>query len=274
MIIDGHTHLFGPDPVRYPPAPNTYKPTTDGSVELLKAQMDEAGVDRAVTISPWVYGWDPSYTLDALAENRGWLAAAVLVDPLSPDGPRLLEHFVKDRHACGLRMQGRISKLGPFDDPATTPLWAKAADLGLTVDVNATHAEYPQVEKRFREFPDTPFVLDHCGYISGDLAPAAPTVEPVLRMARYPNVYAKLTFFSLASQAAYPFEDVHWMGRQIIDAFGPERCLWGSNFPKAQYDPKLTYRQSVQLFAEVMDLSDAERGWILGATAAKLWRWG
>jgi L-fuconolactonase len=202
------------------------------------------------------------------------LAAVVLVDPVSPDGPQRLEHYVKDWQVCGLRMQGRISKLGPFDDPATTPLWTKAADLGLTIDVNATHAEYVRVEKRVREFPHTPFVLDHCGYISGDLAPETPTVEPVLRMARYPNVYAKLTFFGLASRGAYPFEDVHWMGRQIIDAFGPERCLYGSNFPKAQYDPKLTYTQTVQLFAEVMDLSAAERASILGGTAEKLWRWG
>jgi L-fuconolactonase len=274
MIIDSHTHLFAPDQDRYPIALDTYKPTTDGSVELLKSQMDEAGVDRAVTISPWVYRWDPSYTLDALSANRSWLAAAVLVDPYSLQGPQLLEHYVKDRHACGLRIQGRISKLGPFDDPATTPLWAKAADLGLTVDVNATHAEYAQLEKRVREFPDTVFILDHCGYISGDLAPQAPTVEPVLRMARYPNVYAKLTFFGLASQGAYPFEDVHWMGREIIDAFGPERCMYGSNFPKAQFDPKLTYQQTVQLFAQVMALSDAERAWILGGTAQKLWRWG
>ena len=274
MIIDAHTHLFGPDPVRYPYAPDTYKPTTAGSAELLKSQMDEAGVDRAVTISPWVYKWDVSYALDARAANRDWLAAAVLVDPWAPNAPRLLEHYVKDRHACGLRIQGRISKLGAFDDPATTPLWAKAADLGLAVDVNATHAEYEQVEKRVQQFPQTPFLLDHCGYISGDLAPQTPTVEPVLRMARYPNVYAKLTFLSLASREAYPFADVHWMIREIVDAFGAERCLFGTNFPKAQYDPKLTYKQSVELFAQVLDLSAAERGWILGGTAEKLWRWG
>jgi predicted TIM-barrel fold metal-dependent hydrolase len=228
--------------------------------------MDEAGVDRAVTISPWVYKWDVSYALDARAANRDWLAAAVLVDPWAPNAPRLLEHYVKDRHACGLRIQGRISKLGAFDDPATTPLWAKAADLGLAVD--------EQVEKRVQQFPQTPFLLDHCGYISGDLAPQTPTVEPVLRMARYPNVYAKLTFLSLASREAYPFADVHWMIREIVDAFGAERCLFGTNFPKAQYDPKLTYKQSVELFAQVLDLSAAERGWILGGTAEKLWRWG
>jgi L-fuconolactonase len=273
MIIDAHTHLFGPDEQRYPPAPNTYRPTTAGSVELLKTQMDEAGVDRAVTISPWVYGWDPSYTLDALAANRAWLAAAVLVDPSSPDGPAKLEHYVRDCGVSGLRIQGRISKLGPFDDPATTPLWTKAADLDLSVDINATHAEYPQLEKRVQQFPHTRFLLDHCGYISGDLSPETPTVAPVLRMARYPNVYAKLTFFGIASREGYPFQDVHWMARQIIDAFGAERCLFGTNFPKAQYDPGHSYKQTVELWQQHVDLSEAECAWILGGTAEKLWRW-
>ena len=274
MVIDAHTHLLALDQVRYPPAPNTYRPTTDGSVELLRSQMDEAGVDRAVTISPWVYGWDPSYTLDALAANRAWLAAAVLVDPSSPDGPAKLERYVKDYGVCGLRIQGRISKLGPFDDPATTPLWAKAADLGLTVDINAAHAEYPQVERRIQQFPQTRFVLDHCGYISGDLAPSVPTVEPVLRLARYPNVYAKLTFLGMASREPYPYADVHWMARQIIDAFGADRCLFGTNFPKAQYDPTCTYAQSAQLWSQAVALKPAERDWILGGTAQTLWRWG
>src|SRR5690242_10046972 len=96
MIIDAHTHLFAPDAEKYPPAADTYKPTMPGSVELLRAQMDEAGVDRAFTISPWVYKWDCRYTLDALAANRSWLAAGVLVDPRSPAGPATLERYVRD----------------------------------------------------------------------------------------------------------------------------------------------------------------------------------
>jgi predicted TIM-barrel fold metal-dependent hydrolase len=207
MIIDAHTHIFSTDLVRYPLAnpDSTYRPVTEGSGTLLKAQMAEAGVDRAVTIPPSFYGWDPSYILDVLAENRSWLAAAALVDPWSPEGPQQLERLVKEHGFCGLRIQGTISRLGAFDDPATTPLWRKAADLGLPIDINATFTEYPQVEKRVREFPQTPILLDHCGYISPTLAPAEPTVEPVLQMARYPNVYAKLSFAGVASQQEYPF---------------------------------------------------------------------
>jgi predicted TIM-barrel fold metal-dependent hydrolase len=94
-----------------------------------------------------------------------------------------------------------------------------------------------------------------------------------LDLARYPNAYAKLTFLPVASREAFPFRDVHWMVRQVLDAFGAERCLYGSNFPQAQYSPQTSYAQTVELFAEAIELSDEECAWILGGTAAQLWRW-
>jgi L-fuconolactonase len=274
MIIDAHTHLFAPDTERYPFAPGTYRPTTDGSVELLRAQMDGAGVERAFTISPWVYGWEAGYTLDALAQHRDWLAAGVLVDPRSAAGPARLERLVREHGVSGLRIQGRMWKLGPLDDPDATPLWAKAADLDLTVDVNATLDEYPQVARRAAQFPRLRLVLDHCGYVLPELSPQEPNLASVVALARFPNVYAKLTFLGAASRQPYPFADVHWMAREIVDAFGAERCLFGTNFPKAQFDPAFTYRQTVALFAEALPLSAEERAWVLGGTAARLWRWG
>jgi predicted TIM-barrel fold metal-dependent hydrolase len=274
--IDSHTHLFAPDPLRYPVADPqaSYRPLTDGSVEFLRAEMNEAAVDRAVTISPWPYRWDMSYVLDVLPSNRSWLAVAVLIDPRRPDGPKQLERYVKEHGVCGLRIHGRVMNLGPYDDPTTTPLWAKAAELGITLDACAALDEYPLIAKRAEQFPNLPIILDHCGYISPNVDPPEPNLPPVLALARYPNVYAKLTFFGSASKQGFPFRDVHWMARQIVDAFGPERCLYGSNFPTAQYNPKFTYKQTVELFSNALELSAEERKWILGETAAKLWRWG
>ncbi|MCC7355006.1 MAG: amidohydrolase [Anaerolineae bacterium] len=276
MIIDTHTHLFSADFARYPLADPkaTYRPVTDGSVERLRAQMDEAGVDRALDISPGFYRWDVRYALDILQKHRSWLAVGVLVDPRSPDGPQRLERYVREYGVSGLRIHGRINDLGPYDDPATTPLWAKAAELGITLDACAALDEYPQIAKRAVEFPHLRIILDHCGYISPGIDPEEPNLGPVVAMARYPNVYAKLTFFGSASKGEYPFTDVHWMAREIINAFGPERCMYGSNFPTVQYNAKMSYRQTVQLVAEVLDLSPQERKWILGDTAARLWRWG
>jgi L-fuconolactonase len=274
MIIDAHTHIFSPDTRSYPLADvnASYRPETDGSARLLRQQMEVAGVDRAFTITAGFYGWDNQSVIDALPDNAEWLAAGVLVDPVSHDAPRALESHVRSG-ACGLRIQRHLFYHHPLDDPRSTPLWAKAAELDLTVDINATQAEYGAVEKRVRQFPQTRFVLDHCGYVSAALRPRQNTVEAVLALARYPNVYAKLTFLPLASQAAYPFRDVHWMVRDVVDAFGPQRCLFGSNFPTAQYSPQTTYAQTVELFCEAIELAQEERQWILGGTASLLWRW-
>ena len=275
MIIDAHTHLFAPDAERYPVDPlASYRPEVEGSVELLRLQMDEAGVDRALTISPWPYRWDMSYVLDILPENRNWLAVGVLVDPFSPDGPDLLTRYVDEYGVCGLRIQGRILRMEPLDQPATTPLWQRASDLGITLDVNASQLEYSAVANRARQFPDLRIVLDHCGYVSSDLYPSEPHVEPVLRMAEPPNVFATLSFVGAASSQPYPCDDVHWMVRQIVDAFGPERCVFGSNFPTAQYNQTLSYAETMRLFAEAIELTEVEREWILGRTAQGLWRWG
>ena len=117
------------------------------------------------------------------------------------------------------------------------------------------------------------FVLDHCGYVSGSLEPSENTTAPVRALALYKNVYIKLTFLPLASRQAYPFADVHWIVRELVDAFGPDRCLFGSNFSTVQYSPQTEYEQTVALFADAVDLSLEERAWILGGTAQTLWRW-
>ena len=274
QIIDSHTHLMTLDTERYPLADPTsgYRPEFEGSAAALRQHMQTAGVQRALAISTGFYGWDNRYALDQRRENEAWLAVAALVDPASADAPQTLEQLVA-QGACGLRIQRHLFYQQALDDPISTPLWRAAADLDLTVDVNATHEEYAAVEARVREFPQTRFVLDHCGYVSGSLAPSDNTTAPVRALAGYDNVYVKLTFLPLASQRAYPFADAHWMVRELVDAFGPQRCLFGSNFPTAQYSPKTSYAQTVELFAEAIDLSAEERAWILGGTAAALWRW-
>lgn len=275
MVIDGHTHIVIEDTQRYPLADPqaSYRPTTNGSAALLKEQMLAAGVERALTITAGFYGWDNSSALDERKGNEDWLAVGVLVDPAGKDAPAELDRLVA-AGACGLRIQRHLFYHKDLDDPISTPLWQRAAELDLTVDINASHPEYGAVEARVRQFPQTRFILDHCGYVSGALAPDENTTAPVRALARYPNVYAKLSFLPVASQQAFPFVDVHWMVREIVDAFGPQRCLFGSNFPTAQYSPQTSYAQTVELFADAIDLSAEERGWILGGTAAGLWRWG
>ena len=275
MIIDTHSHPVTMDTERYPLAdPNaSYRPAAAGSMGRLKAEMDKVGVEKACTISAGFYGWDYSYAMDELRGREDWLVVGVLVDPARAQGPDELERLVA-AGAGGIRIQRHLFYHQALDDPISTSLWAKAGELGLTVDINASQSEYGAVENRLQQFPETKFVLDHCGYVADTIGREENSVVAVVELAKYANAYAKLTFLESASREAYPFRDVHWMVREVIDAFGPERCMFGSNFPQQMYSPKMSYAQTLELFAAAIELSAEEREWILGGTAATLWRWG
>ena len=104
MIIDTHTHIMTLDTEGYPLAdPNaSYRPTTDGAADLLKAEMDGAEVDRAFTISAGFYGWDNSYAMHQSQGRESWLGVGVLVDPASAEGPVELQDLVApfSRQSC------------------------------------------------------------------------------------------------------------------------------------------------------------------------------
>ena len=133
---------------------------------------------------------------------------------------------------------------------------------------------YAAVENRIREFPNTriyPGSLRLRQRSSG--AGREHDCARCFSLSLSERVFAKLTLLPLASREPFPFLDVHWMVRELVDAFGPERCLFGTNFPQAQYSPHVSYEQVVSLFTDVIDLSPSEREWILGGTASGLWRW-
>jgi hypothetical protein len=88
---------------------------------------------------------------------------------------------------------------------------------------------------------------------------------------RFKNLYAKIDFIGTGTQMKYPCEDLHSAALRIIDAYGPERCVWASCFPNELWTPKITYQENLRIFQEALPLSQKARDWMLGGTAHKLW---
>jgi predicted TIM-barrel fold metal-dependent hydrolase len=61
------------------------------------------------------------------------------------------------------------------------------------------------------------------------------------------------------------------MTRQIIAAYTPQRCIWGSDFPTSLWIPKVTYGQHLENLQKHLGLSESENQAITGDTAMKLW---
>ena len=137
-----------------------------------------------------------------------------------------------------------------YRDPAFRRGFKLLSDMGLVFDAYHYHTQAPLLVELAKAFPSTKIVLDHLGTPLGVGPYAGQTasiykqwVADMAELAKCPNVYMKLgglampwTGFIYANQKLPPTSDqfVADQGRHYHDAirlFGPERCMFESNFP-------------------------------------------
>jgi len=87
----------------------------------------------------------------------------------------------------------------------------------------------------------------------------------VLGLAQMSNLHLKMSFWS-ERDAEYIA-----IGQRLLDAFGPERCMWGGNFPGEHWHPKLPYVDHLAVMRDEICRSQGEREATLGATPLRVW---
>jgi L-fuconolactonase len=272
LILDCHAHIVSPDEKRYQPKDKPLRPPHGrASVEDLRRVSQAAGV-RAVRAIQTVsfYGHDNRYLCDSTKANPSWLKGVCTLDPDDPHSPGLLQQYRREYGVASLRSEPSSRKTA-FDDPSVRALWKTAADEGITVDIFLMHIEQvPSATKLIADFPKMTVGFCHCM----DLKPGpllAPSLEAVLKLSRFKNLHPKLDFIGTGTARPYPCEDLHQPCLKIIDAYGPDRCVWTSCFPNDLWTPKITYSEHLRIFTEALPLKTEARRAILGETARRLW---
>jgi L-fuconolactonase len=123
--------------------------------------------------------------------------------------------------------------------------------------------------------PDTRFILDHLGIMQPRVPPAPPEpwadLPKVLEIARRRNVVIKISGACTLSREPYPFPDIWDPLWRIFDAWGFDRCLWGTDWTRAF--AVVNYEQAVEPFRKAERLSDTERAMLMGGACAKAYGW-
>ncbi|HTI50134.1 MAG TPA: amidohydrolase family protein [Planctomycetaceae bacterium] len=270
LIIDCHAHIYSEDETKYPTIKDPYRPPAGtGTVVHLQREMQAAGVKFVTAIqTSTFYRWDNRFTADASRENKAFMAGVCTLDPDDPASPRKLEEYAKSYNVRGMR--SIPAKNGRFDDPGVEGLWRTADRLGIVINVLANANQQGEIESLVKRHPKLRIVIDHCLNIK-----AGPTLESTVKamraLAAYPTLHAKLTFISTGSAEEYPFRDLHEPCRDVIKAFGPDRCVWGSDFPCELWCPKVTYAKHLRIFTHELGLDEMAQRAILGETAKRLW---
>jgi predicted TIM-barrel fold metal-dependent hydrolase len=270
LLIDCHAHLYGEDESRYPAIPHPYRPPIgEGTVAHLRHEMLAAGVRFATAVqTSTFYRWDNRFIADASAANRDVLVGICTLNPDDLQSPSLLERFVTQSNIRGLRSIPAQS--GRLDDPGVDALWSAAEELGIVVNVLVNRDKRQELETLARRHPILPVVIDHClnlnaGREQNDI------LSDMLALAQVPNLHAKVSCVVTGSAEEFPFRDMHGPCLAIIKAYGPERCVWGSDFPCKLWCPKATYGEHLRVFTHELGLDAESQRHILGETARRLY---
>jgi len=95
-----------------------------------------------------------------------------------------------------------------------------------------------------------------------------------IALAKHPNVHVKLTLAPECSSASYPYRNIHGALRNLIEAFTPPRCFWGTDLSVMLTRSTCTYPQAVTMFTEEMDFLTADdKEWIMGRGLAECLPW-
>ena len=273
LIIDSQVHSYQRNSSTRPWLGFLQGPEEVTGDDMVEA-MDRVGVDGALLVSPFsLYGYDASYALDVYATHPGRFR---LIKPFDPQDESIADQIASwsvKPGVVGARLMLRPPSF-ESDDPGVNRLLSAGAKAGIPINVMCSGNL-----KVFRELatrnPNTQLVVDHL-CLNQPHVPPVPTdpfadLADVISLAAYDNVAIKISGACTLSHQPFPYADIWQPLTEIFQAFGFERCMWGTDWTRAV--ELLTYEQGVEAFRVTDSLSDSERSELMGGSLMKIYDW-
>ena len=271
MVIDAHLHVWRAVSNHPDPSVTIVSPCSDVPVELLKQYMGEHKVDKAVIVQPLFPGEDNSYVADSAAADPEHLAAVCYVDPRKADAADRLKYWVTERGCKGLRVRPRVhGEEENFGKPETYAVWETAQELEIAVNLLMNSEHVPALSEIAERFPQVPLLIDHMAHPDVSVGRGAAEFKKLLTLSKFPHISVKVTGYYYHSNESWPYTDCHDLFKAIYESFGPERLIWGSDFPhvilNSSYASVLALQERYYTY-----LNETELAAIMGGNAHSLY---
>ena len=279
MIIDAHMHIWELPPIA-PVGPTA--PTWDsihdvsGSLELLIDDLDSNGVHGAVLVQSSGATWDNSYIARSANSDRRRFRAIGLIDALDPNNAVHAVNWMKHWNMDGFRFHPDYY---PDCDILTLPqnagLWTALADHNAIVKIHNRVDNAHQLAEVAGRYTGITWIIDHMMYPEPHMSDAKTgQYKQVLELSQFSNVYMMVSDVHNRSDEEFPFPDMHEFVAAAIEAFGIDRCMWGTGYPGYHRVDAgwLTLADELRLVREGFDwLTEEERQRLLSGTAAEVY---
>ena len=255
--VDSHAHVF--DPVRFPlrdtgghmPAPHEC-----GTPAQFLTVLDAHRMTHGLLVNPQAgYATDNRCMLDAIAQSNGRLKGIALIDHDIADrelgalndggvvGARfnlLFAHATSIRGEPGRRLLARIRELGWF-----AQIYFRSDGLLEALPVLR--------ESGIR------IVVDHLGAPDTDRGVSQPGFQALLELGRAGNAAVKLSGAFRSSKQPWPHADLDPYVAALLEAFTPDRCVWGSDWPFVRFERRTDYGPQLLLLERWLPDEGARR---------------
>lgn len=250
------------------------------AVELALAAMDAAGVDGAVISSSSLTGFADA----AIMMRPQKFAATLAVSPDTPDVVNIVSGLRSRSHDrfspgwLGIRLVFSWPPNGValerLRSGAYEPIFEAAEKNHIPTNIFLS-GDLQEALLIAKAHPDLIMIIDHFGMPAPPMMhydnPPFRQLELLLQLAQFPNVSVKFSGAPALSRETYPFADLWPSLHRVVDTFGPERLLWGADFPRCK--GLHTYAEGVNYLLYTTELSDRDKELIFGVTLRRIMRW-
>ncbi|HEY3061614.1 MAG TPA: amidohydrolase family protein [Chloroflexota bacterium] len=229
----------------------------------------------------------------AVALHPDRFAYLVRIDARDPELGRLVAEVRSKPGALCMRIVPvpNIGEVEAFERGEFEPLLAAAAEHRVPVFCwfpGRSHLLVPYL----RKYPTLQLILDHCGVgvappptgwelpptlqtsVTPTLAERLAQLERVIDLAQYPNLALKWCHApGFLSAELYPHGDMFAVLRRVLDAFGPERVMWASDYTVSRVETGYSWAHTLYYLLGSDQLTQLEKKWLLGKSVRHVLRW-
>lgn len=275
MTVDAHHHVWDLSVRDQDWIPQGSPLRRDFGVMDLAPQARAAGVDRTVLVQTVTVAEETPEFLE-LAASHELIAGVVgwtdLTRPDVADELARLRELTGGRHLKGIRhqVQGEPDPEWLLRPDVLRGL-AAVAEAGLVYDLIVLAHQLPACAKAAAALPQLTFVLDHLGKPPIASGAREPWASDLRALAALPNTTAKLSgLVTEADPASWSIDDLRPYAETALDAFGPDRLMFGSDWPVCT--DRTSYGEVLSATRELTaGLSPTEHAQLFETTATRVY---
>ncbi len=232
--VDSHHHFWELSRFHYgwmPPGDSVLK--KDYLPDDMRPLLERNGIDKTVLVQAHE-SLDEANWLLGLADSNDFIAGVVAwVDLVAPNVGHVLDELMKRPKLVGVRH-------GVEHDPDQSWLTRDAsirglkelAKRGIRYDALTRPHQLEQVPPLADEIPDLRMVIDHISKPPIASGEVSPWDQDIARVAEIPGVYCKVSgMVTEADHAAWKPDDLKPYVQRVIEVFGLDRLMFGSDWP-------------------------------------------